>query len=101
MPIGDRFEIPVRLHPSGFWMGIDLISRDGLVLLAVLDPGSPLSAIEPELFQRLLREGLMQPTSNARSFRIANLMAAEHLLPDLVVRPLPRLTRLKIDILLG
>ena len=101
MPDGDQFYVPVSPHATGLWIGIDVTINASVTIFMVLDCGSPRSAISPGLSQDLQRQGLLHATADPRSYRLTNLTADANPLPDLIVRELSRLTRLKIDGLLG
>src|SRR4051812_2776058 len=83
---GESFSLPVRPHASGLWVGIDVMIGGGLAYLAILDIGSPLSAISPGLSQDLQDQGILRPAADSRSYQLLDLTADGHRLPDLTVR---------------
>src|SRR5581483_3654362 len=97
---GEQFTLPVVTHPSGLWIGIDVIISDTIAALMVLDSGSPQSVISPRLRQDLESNGLLE-TSPGSGLYSLRLTAQRHELPRVAVRVLPRLARLAIDGLLG
>jgi hypothetical protein len=101
MPDGERLSIPIRRHPSGYWIGIHVTIGEGYTLLMVLDSGSPQSTVSPQVAQDLWLRGMSPPAAPASSYVLTNLTASTHALPDLRARVLPRLSRLRVDGLLG
>ncbi len=104
MPAGE-LTVPVSTHPSGLWVGIYVDIGARVRLFMVLETGSPVSALSPSIAQHLHSRKLLQADPAPGYFRPAPLTAAQAPghppLPDLAVRVLPRLTRLRIDGLLG
>jgi hypothetical protein len=98
---GDQLLLPVAPHLSGLWLGIRILVENDVGAFMVLDSGSPQSVISPALGQELQSRGVLHATSDSRYFRLTNLTARAHQLPDVRVRILPRLARLQIDGLLG
>lgn len=99
---GGDLSIQARLHRSGLWITIPVTVGHLPNLAMVLDSGSPVSAISPETAVALETLGLLAPAQNPRyEHRLAGLTVHSQALPDLEVRILPRLTRLRIVGLLG
>ena len=67
----------------------------------VLDPGSPVSAISPEVSRELRSLGLLQESQRRRYYQLAALTVQDQPFPSLEVRVLPRLAELEVDGLVG
>jgi len=52
--------IPVKVHPSGLWVGLAVTVRDQQTLFMVLDTGLPASVISPGVTRDLGDRGLLQ-----------------------------------------
>lgn len=101
MSTAGEIAIQAALHPSGRWVTIPrLISGRGR-FSAVLDTGSPVSAISPRTERVLLGDGLLQATTRPGRYRLGSLTAQNQQLPELDVGVIRRLDRLDIDGLLG
>lgn len=93
--------VQARLHRSGRWVTIRLTVGGARELEAVLDTGSPISAISPGVHARLTEGGLLQAAARPNRYRLAPLTVAGQPLPDLEVGIIRRLDRLEVDGLLG
>src|SRR5262245_5941142 len=97
--------IPAELHPSGHWIGISVAIGGRHTIFMVLDTGSPASAISPGISRALRTRGLLRESRIPGSYQLTELTAADTPrkppLPNVTVRILPRLDRLKIEGLLG
>jgi hypothetical protein len=104
MPHGE-LTIPVRFHRSGLWVGIFITVQGIHTLFMVLDTGSPVSAISPQVREDLRTASLLQAADEPRYYRLSDVAArgTDDWLPllDLDVRVLPRLSLLGIEGLLG
>ena len=99
---GGELSIQARPHPSGLWITIPVTIGRVRTLAMVIDSGSPVSAISPEIAQALRDAGLLAPASTPPyEYRLAALTVQDQSLPDQDVRILPRLARLRIAGLLG
>ena len=103
--LSGELQIPVRPHASGLWVGIYLTVAGRETFLMVLDSGSPLSAVSPDTVQILQDGGLLGLPRGPGHYRLTDLHARDAVgrpaLPDVSVRVLPRLSRLRVDGLLG
>ena len=99
---GGELSIQAQLHPSGLWLTIQVTLEGHRTLAMVLDSGSPVSAISPETADELRALDLLLPAMvPGYEFRLAAPSVQGQNLPELDVRILPRLTRLRIAGLLG
>ena len=98
---GGEIAVQAALHPSGNWITLPLTVGGLLHLDMVLDTGSPVSVISPKARDDLLGRQLLDPSTEGIRYRLAQLSVHEQPLPPLMVRVLPRLTRLQVDGLLG
>lgn len=101
---GGELRIRTVLHPNplGRWISFPVVVADRHELLMVLDPGSPISAISPETRDNLTERDLLRSASHSRyEHRLTSLVVDRQQLPDVDVRVLPRLSRLRIDGLIG
>ena len=69
-------------------------------LLMVLDTGSPVSAISPPVRDALFVRGVIPPARDGARYILTRLTVHDQPLPDLTVRVLPRLERIRVDGLL-
>ena len=93
--------IQARFHPSRRWITIPLVVGGRRLISAVLDTGSPVSAISPRIERVLSGDGLLLPSARPNRRRLADLRVQGQPLPDLEVAVLNRLDRLAVDGLLG
>ena len=93
--------IQAGLHRSGRWITIPLLVGGKRPFSAVLDTGSPVSAISPRSERILSDDGLLEPAPRPHRYRLASLTAQNQQLPDLEVGVVRRLDRLDVDALLG
>jgi hypothetical protein len=93
--------VQATLHPTGLWITVPVTVAQGLDLAPVFDSGSPMSAINPEVHALLESRGLIHRAARPNTYRIAGPTVQDQRLPDLEVRVMPRLTRLRIHGLLG
>jgi hypothetical protein len=102
---GGELAIPVKVHPSGLWVGIAVTISGQQTIFMVLDTGAPASVISPGIARELTERGLLQPTADPGHYGLTDLTAQDAddqpPLPDVIVRPLRRLALLQIDGLLG
>lgn len=94
--------IQARPHPSGLWITIPVAVSGVVTLAMVVDSGSPVSAISAGTADELRAFNLASPALDPRyEYHLAALTADGQALPDLNVRILPRLSRLRIVGLVG
>src|SRR5438094_9460920 len=98
---GGEIRVRATLHPSGYWIALPVTVMDVAELLMVLDTGSPVSAISPPVRDALLTSGLITPASDGARYLMTRLTVHDQPLPDLVVRVLSRLERIRVNGLLG
>jgi hypothetical protein len=89
------------LHPSGRWLTLPLMIAGTYALRAVLDTGSPQSALSPRISNDLSSQGLLRPAADPRRFLLADLTIGGQAVPDLEVGVLRRLDPMEVDGLLG
>lgn len=93
--------VQARLHTSGLWLTIPVVAGHEHALDFVFDTGSPVSAISPETRDDLSAKGLLTNGQRPGWFRLAGITVQGQAIPDLDLRVLGRLSRLKIDGLIG
>ena len=99
---GGELSVRTYPHPSGLWITMPLTVGRVKSLAMVIDSGSPVSAISPEIADELRQFELLAPAEAPRyEYRLTALTVDGQPLPDLEVRILPRLTRLGIAGLVG
>ena len=96
-----EFTIQAELHTTGRWITVPLVVGGRRTLAAVLDTGSPVSAISPQTHRRLLTAGLLLPAVGRDRHRLMNLSVAGQPLPPLEIAIIRRLDRLDVDAVLG
>lgn len=101
MSTSGEIVVQARRHSSGRWITLPLLVGGVRALSAVLDTGSPVSAISPRTEAALLESGLLQPGAEPNRYRLADLSASNQPLPALEVGVVRRLDPLDIDGLLG
>jgi hypothetical protein len=95
---GGELSVRARLHPSGLWVTIPLRVGGSRLLPMVVDSGAPISAISPEIAAELAELKLLgQDAHPPYQYRLSGISLQGRALPDLQVRVLPRLTRLRVD----
>jgi hypothetical protein len=100
---GGSLSIQTYLHPNprGSWITFTLTLVGTYDLAMVLDPGSPVSAINPAVRDELRGLGLLREGSRSRYYQLTPLTVERQPFPDLEVRALPRLSQLQIEGLIG
>lgn len=93
--------IQAALHRSGRWVIVPLLVGGLRPLSAVLDTGSPVSAISPRTERVLLGDGLLQSASCPNRYGLVSLTAQGQYVPDMEVGVIRRLDRLDVEALIG
>lgn len=93
--------IQAALHQSGRWVTIPLTVEDTYWLWAVLDTGSPVSAVSPRTAAALIAGGFLLDLPRPNRYLLASLSVEAQPLPDLEVGVIRRLDRLDVTALLG
>lgn len=100
MRAGDLI-VQARLHSSGNWVTLRVRVGPITTLAMVLDTGSPVSVIGPNVRDNLLAEGRLQMSGAPDLYGLRDISIQDQPVPELAVRVLPRLRRLQVDGLLG
>jgi hypothetical protein len=103
MPSGEVV-IQARRHSNrlGQWITFTIELAGNHQLAVVLDSGAPISAISPETALELRALGLLaEPRKRGYQHRLTTITTSGQPLPDVEVRVLPRLSGLRIAVLVG
>jgi hypothetical protein len=96
-----RKPLPSGFHRSGLWVTLPLLIGGRWRVSAVLDTGSPVSAIGPSMGRTLADEGLLQPSLRAGRHLLKLSTVQDQPLPELQAGILRRLDRIDVELLLG
>src|SRR5947209_13357911 len=98
--IGGDLVLPLRIHPTGLWLMLDVSLAGGKPVGFVLDSGSPASAINRATLDGLITEGRANQ-SRGRRYHLAEADVGGVRIPDVFVRAGGPTERLAVDGVIG
>src|SRR5437667_9714223 len=99
--LAGEINVQTLVHPSGRWITVPITVWGIHKYFPVIDTGSPVSVISPATADTLLARRLTVSISETGTYLLTRLTVEDQPLPDLVVRVLPRLSRIAVQGLLG